>query len=59
MQRIKDLMEEKREELPQYKIDACTNQVRHRLRKVIEVAGKHLISLVLLFYAKCVIVDLS
>ena len=41
MQHLKDLLEEKREELPPYQIDACINQFRHRLRKVIEVAGKH------------------
>ena len=41
MQHLKDLLEEKREELPLYEIDACINQFRHRLRKVIEVAGKH------------------
>ena len=42
MQHQKDLLEEKSEELPQYEIDACINQFRHRLRKVIEVAGKHI-----------------
>ena len=26
--------------LPQYKIDTCINQFRHRLCKVVEVAGK-------------------
>ena len=40
MQHMKDLLEEKREELPPYEIDACVNQFRQRLRKVIEVAGK-------------------
>ena len=40
MQHQKDLWEEKREELPPYEIDVCINQFRHRLRKVIEVAGK-------------------
>ena len=44
MQHLKDLLEEKREELPQYKIDAFINQFRHRLRKVIEVAGKHILN---------------
>ena len=44
MQHLKDLnvLEEKWDELPQYEIDACINQFRHRLQKVIEVAGKHL-----------------
>ena len=41
MQHLKKLLEEKWEELPQYEIDACINQFRHRLLKVIEVAGKH------------------
>ena len=31
-------------ELHQYEINACINQVRHRLRKVIEVAGKHILT---------------
>ena len=44
MQHLKDLLEVKREELPQYEIDACINQFRHRLRKVIEVAGKHILN---------------
>ena len=43
MQHLKDLLEEKWIELPQYKIDAYINQFRHRLRKVIEVAGKHIL----------------
>ena len=42
MQHLKQLLEEKREELPPYEIDACINQFRHRLRKAIEVAGKHI-----------------
>ena len=42
MQHMKDLLEEKREELPPYEIDACINQFRHRLRKVIKLAGKHI-----------------
>ena len=42
MQHMKDLFEEKRVELPPYEIDACINQFRHRLRKVIEVAGKQI-----------------
>ena len=41
---MKDLLEEKREELPPYEIDACINQFRHRLRKVIKVAGKHILN---------------
>ena len=41
MQHLKDLLEEKREELPQYESDACINQLRYRLLKVIEVASKH------------------
>ena len=44
MQHLKDLLEEKREELPPYEIDACINQFRHCLRKVIEVAGKHILN---------------
>ena len=44
MQHLKDLLEEKREELPPYEIDACINQFRHRLCKVIEVAGKHILN---------------
>ena len=44
MQHLKDLLEEKREELPPYEIDACINQFTHRLRKVIEVAGKHILN---------------
>ena len=43
MQHPKDLLEAKRKELPPYEIDACINQFRHRLRKVIEVAGKHIL----------------
>ena len=42
VQHLKDLLEEKWEELPQYEIDACINQFRRRIRKVIEVAGKHI-----------------
>ena len=45
MQRLKDLLEEKREELPQYESDACINQFRYRLLKVIEVAGKHILNI--------------
>ena len=43
MQHPKDLLEAKRKELPPYEIDACIKQFRHRLRKVIEVAGKHIL----------------
>ena len=43
MQRMKDLLEENWK-LPQYEIDACINQFRHRLRKIIEVAGKHILN---------------
>ena len=45
MQHLKDLLEEKRKELPQYESDvhACINQFRYRLLKVIEVAGKHIL----------------
>ena len=42
MQHMKDLLEEKREELPQYGSDAWINQFSYRLLKVIEVAGKHI-----------------
>ena len=42
MQHLNDLLEEKREELPQYESDACINQFRYRLRKVIEESGKHI-----------------
>ena len=45
MQHLKDLLEEKREELPQYKSDACINQFRYRLLKVIEVACKHILKI--------------
>ena len=44
MQHLKELLEEKREELPQYESDACINQFRYCLRKVIEVAGKHILN---------------
>ena len=44
MQHPKDLLEEKRKELPPYEIDACINHFRHRLRKVIEVAVKHILN---------------
>ena len=39
-----DLLKEKREELPPYESDACINQFRHRLRKVIKVAGIHILN---------------
>ena len=42
VQHPKDLLEEKWEELRHYEIDSCINQLRHRLYKVIEVAGKHI-----------------
>ena len=42
---MKDLLEEKREELSQYESDACINQFRRRLLKVIEVAGKHILNI--------------
>ena len=47
MQHLKDLLEEKWEELPQYEIDArdCINQFRYRLLKVLEVAGKHILNI--------------
>ena len=45
MQHLKDLLEEKREELRQYKSDACINQFRYRLLKVIQVAGKHILNI--------------
>ena len=40
---MKDLLEENGK-LPQYEIDACIIQFRHRLRKVIETAGKHILN---------------
>ena len=52
MQHLKDLLEEKREELPQYESDACINQFRYRLRKVIEVAGKHILNIFSRFAVK-------
>ena len=45
MQHLKDLLEEKREELSQDKSDAFINQFRYRLLKVIEVAGKHILNI--------------
>ena len=44
MHHLKDLLEEYWK-LPQYEIDACINQFRHRLRKVIEVTGKHILNI--------------
>ena len=43
MQHLKNLLKEKREELPLYESNACINQFRYRLLKVIEVAGKHIL----------------
>ena len=45
MQHLKDLLEEKREELPQYESDACINLFRYRLLKVTEIAGKHILNI--------------
>ena len=45
MQHLKDLLEEKRKEMPQYESDSCINQFRHRLLKVIEVAGKDILNI--------------
>ena len=45
MQHLKDLLEEKREELSQDESDACINQLGYRLLKVIEVAGKHILNI--------------
>ena len=47
MQHLKDLLEEKREKLPQYESDAYINQFKYRLLKVIEVAGKHMLNIFL------------
>ena len=44
MQHLNDLLEEKRQQLPQYESDACINQFRYCLLKVIEVAGKHILN---------------
>ena len=44
MQHLKDLLE-KREELSQHESDACINQFRYRLQKVIDVAGKHILNI--------------
>ena len=45
---MKDLLEEKRVELPPYESDACINQFRHRLVYVklskYNVAGKHILN---------------
>ena len=45
LQHLKNLLEEKWEELPQYESDACINLFRYRLRKVIEVTGKHILNI--------------
>ena len=45
MQHLKDLLKEKREELPQYESDSCIKQFRYRLLKVIEVAGKDILNI--------------
>ena len=45
MQHQKDLLEERREELPQYEGDTFINQFKHRLLKVIEVAGKRILNI--------------
>ena len=45
MQHLKDLLEEKREELPQYESDACINQFKYSLLKVIEVADIHILNI--------------
>ena len=45
MQHLKDLLEEKREELPQYESDACINLFRYRLLKLIEIAGKPILNI--------------
>ena len=45
MQHPKNLLEEKQEELHQYESDACINQLRYCLLKVIEVAGKHILNI--------------
>ena len=45
MQHLKDLLEEKREELPQYESDTYINQFKYSLLKVIEVAGKHILNI--------------
>ena len=45
MQHLKDLLEEIREELPQYESDTCINQFKYRLLKVIEVASRHILNI--------------
>ena len=45
MQHLKDILEEKREELPQYESGAFINQFRYRFLKVIVVAGKHILNI--------------
>ena len=44
VQHLKDL-EDKRGKMSQYKIDACINHLRYRLRKVIEVKDKHILNI--------------
>ena len=43
MQHMKYLFDENCK-LPQYENDACINQFRHLLCKVIKVAGKHILN---------------
>ena len=45
MQHLKDLLLEKMGKLPQYESDACINQFRYRILKVIEVADKHILNI--------------
>ena len=52
MQHLKDLLEEKRKELPQYESDACINKFTYRLLKVIEVAGKQILNIFSRFAAE-------
>ena len=52
MQYPKDLLEEKREELPQHESDACINVFRYRLLKIIEVAGKRILNIFFRFAAE-------
>ena len=52
MQHLKDLLVEKREELPQYESDTCINQFKYSLLKVIEVAGKHILNIFSRFAVK-------
>ena len=56
MQHLKDLLEEKREELLQYEgvihASISLDIVRYRLLKVIEVAGKHILNIFSRFAAE-------